>query len=126
LRYARSLLSPEGVVVASIPNIRSFPTIWQLMFHARWEYQDSGILDRTHLRFFTKSSIVGMFEREGFALESIAGINAYLGTPQPSKRLWTAYKLANAFLAGRIGDMKFLQFAVVAKPTIMVKVPGTC
>jgi 2-polyprenyl-3-methyl-5-hydroxy-6-metoxy-1,4-benzoquinol methylase len=118
LRYARGLLSPGGVVVASIPNIRSFPTIWQLMVHARWEYQDAGVLDRTHLRFFTKSSIVDMFEREGFALERISGINAYAGIPNVRWRLWLLYKLMNVLSLGALGDMKFQQFAVVARPAI--------
>jgi 2-polyprenyl-3-methyl-5-hydroxy-6-metoxy-1,4-benzoquinol methylase len=118
LRYARSLLSPGGVVVASIPNIRSFPTIWQLMVHARWEYQDAGVLDRTHLRFFTKSSVVDMFEREGFALERISGINAYAGIPNVRWRLWLLYKLMNVLSLGALGDMKFQQFAVVARPAI--------
>jgi SAM-dependent methyltransferase len=119
LRYARILLAPGGTVVASIPNIRSFPTIWQLMFHARWEYEDAGILDKTHLRFFTKSSIVNLFEREEYALQSVCGINPYLGTPNASTRLWRAYRLANALFLGKFADMKFLQFAVVAKPTVV-------
>jgi 2-polyprenyl-3-methyl-5-hydroxy-6-metoxy-1,4-benzoquinol methylase len=114
LRHARDLLAPGGVVVASIPNIRSFPTIWRLMFHASWEYTDSGVLDKTHLRFFTRSSIVNMFERNGYATEGIYGINAYC---PGSRRLWAAYRLANTLLAGTLGDMKFQQFAVVAKPT---------
>jgi 2-polyprenyl-3-methyl-5-hydroxy-6-metoxy-1,4-benzoquinol methylase len=115
LRYARELLTPGGVVVASIPNIRSFPTVWQLIFHARWEYQDAGVLDRTHLRFFTKSSIVDMFEREGFALESVSGINAYRGIPNVRRRLWLLYRLANALLFSKFEDMKFQQFAIVAR-----------
>jgi len=115
LRRARHLLAPQGVVVASLPNVRSFPTIWQLVFHARWEYQDSGVMDRTHLRFFTKSSIVSMFEAEGFEVDSVCGINAYSGIPNVTRPLWAAYKLANLLLFGGIGDMKFQQFAVVAK-----------
>jgi len=116
LRYAQSLLAPGGVVVASIPNIRSFPTIWQLMFHASWEYMDCGVLDKTHLRFFTRSSIVTMFEREGYVVEGIYGINAYCGVPNASRRLWAAYRVANVLSMGRFDDMKFQQFAVVAKP----------
>jgi 2-polyprenyl-3-methyl-5-hydroxy-6-metoxy-1,4-benzoquinol methylase len=116
LRYARELLAPGGVVVASMPNIRSFPTVWQLMFHARWEYQDSGVLDRTHLRFFTKSSIVNMFEREGFALEKVSGINEYKGIPNVRRRVWTLYKLANVLCLRKFDDMRFQQFAIVAKP----------
>jgi len=115
LRYARDLLAPGGVVVASIPNIRSFPTVWQLIFRARWEYQDAGVLDKTHLRFFTKSSIVDMFEREGFALETVSGINAYAGIPNVRRYLWLLYRLANALSISKFDDMRFQQFAVVAR-----------
>lgn len=115
LSYARDLLAPGGAVVASIPNIRSFPTVWQLIFHARWEYQDAGVLDKTHLRFFTKSSIVDMFEREGFVLESVSGINAFEGIPNVRRLLWRLYRLANALSIGKFHDMRFLQFAVVAR-----------
>ncbi|MGB9067705.1 MAG: class I SAM-dependent methyltransferase [Candidatus Acidiferrales bacterium] len=117
LRHAKVLLSPGGVIVASIPNIRSFPVLWQLVAHARWEYVDAGVLDKTHLRFFTKSSIENMFTTEGYSLESICGINAYAGTggPGPSRSLWGAYKLVNALLLGKFADMKYIQFAVVAK-----------
>jgi 2-polyprenyl-3-methyl-5-hydroxy-6-metoxy-1,4-benzoquinol methylase len=74
LRYAKSLLAP-GVVVAVDPQ-RPIPSNdSDLVIHARWEYVDYGILDKTHLRFFTRSSIVNMFEREGFAIDSICGIN---------------------------------------------------
>jgi 2-polyprenyl-3-methyl-5-hydroxy-6-metoxy-1,4-benzoquinol methylase len=115
LRYASELLAPGGVVVASIPNIRSFPTISQLIFHARWDYQDAGVLDRTHLRFFTKSSIADMFEREGFALETVAGINAYMSIPKVRRRFWLLYRFVNSLFLGKFDDMKFQQFAVVAK-----------
>jgi 2-polyprenyl-3-methyl-5-hydroxy-6-metoxy-1,4-benzoquinol methylase len=117
LSYARTLLAPGGAVVASIPNIRSFPTMWQLMFHASWEYTDYGVLDKTHLRFFTRSSIVNFFEREGYAVKTIRGINAHCGVPNTSTRLWTAYRLANVLFMRKFEDMKFQQFAVVAKPS---------
>jgi 2-polyprenyl-3-methyl-5-hydroxy-6-metoxy-1,4-benzoquinol methylase len=111
LRYAKSLLAPGGVVVASIPNIRYLPTICDLVIRARWEYVDSGILDKTHLRFFTRSSIENMFEREGFAIDSICGINA-CSAPNGIRRLkWWAFRLVKRF-----DDMRFMQFAVVARP----------
>jgi len=116
LRYARELLTPEGVVVASIPNIRSFPTFWRLMIHASWEYVDCGVLDKTHLRFFTKPSIINMFERQGYVLEKVCGINAYLGVPNIPTNLWRAFRVMNALFMGKFDDMKFQQFAVVARP----------
>lgn len=115
LRQAKALLSQGGTIIASVPNIQYFPVVWQLFFHARWEYADCGVLDKTHLRFFTKSSIVTMFQSEGYSLESIFGINAYTGIPGAGRRLWIPYKLTNALFLGKFADMKFPQFAVVAK-----------
>lgn len=120
LKYARSLLAPGGVVVASIPNIRNLPALWQLIVHASWEYMDFGIFDKTHLRFFTKSSIVNMFTREGYILDEVRGINAYMGFPNVRRRVWRAYRITSALSAGRLDDMKFLQFAVVARPASTV------
>jgi len=116
LRYARVLLRSGGLVVASIPNIRSFPTVWRLMFHGSWQYEDAGVLDKTHLRFFTKSSIVKMFENEGYSIKSICGINAYVNG---GSRLRAAYRLANTIFLGKFADMKFQQFAVVAEVVML-------
>lgn len=116
LRYAKLLLSAGGTILASIPNIRHFPLLWQLGVRGNWEYGDCGLLDRTHLRFFTKSSILRMFQNEGYAVKSISGINPYIGIPSASRRLWLAYRVANALFMGKFADLKFLQFAVVAEP----------
>jgi hypothetical protein len=118
LRYANSLLAHGGVVIASIPNIRYLPTIHDLIIHARWEYVESGILDKTHLRFFTQSSIVNIFEREGFVIDSICGIHACArkGPSILRKLMWQAYSLANILFPGKFDDMTFQQFAVVARP----------
>ena len=113
LRLARTLLAPGGAVVASIPNIRHFPTLWELVIQADWRYTDSGILDRTHLSFFTRKSIERLFTDGGFTVEKIEGINPRLNG---TARKWQAFQLINALTLGAIGDMKFLQFAVVARP----------
>ena len=115
LRYAKTLLSAGGAILASIPNVRYLPVLWQLGVRGSWEYGDCGILDRTHLRFFTKSSILKMFQDEGFAVRSISGINPYAGIPSASRRLWLAYRFANVLFGRRFADLKFLQFAVVAE-----------
>jgi 2-polyprenyl-3-methyl-5-hydroxy-6-metoxy-1,4-benzoquinol methylase len=113
LRYAKALLSPGGCVVASIPNVRHLPVIWDLVVHAQWEYRDCGILDKTHLRFFTRSSAVKLFESEQYAIEHIEGINAY---HTGSRRLWWGYRALNTVLLHKLDELKFLQFAVVARP----------
>ncbi len=115
LRYAKVLLSRGGVIVASIPNIRYLGVLWRLVLQGRWEYEESGVLDMTHLRFFTRSSIVKMFESEGYSVESISGINTYGSPPGAGGRLRRAHQLTNALFLGKFTDMKFPQFAVVAK-----------
>ncbi len=56
-----------------------------------------------------------MFEREGFTLEKVSGINAFAANPSVKRRLWRLYRLANALFLSKFDDMKFQQFAVVAK-----------
>ncbi|HXU21684.1 MAG TPA: class I SAM-dependent methyltransferase [Verrucomicrobiae bacterium] len=118
LRYATSLLSCTGSIVASIPNIRYLPILWRLAVRGGWKYEDCGVLDRTHVRFFTRSSIIAMFQSEGYVVSDISGINPYQGIPQASKRLWNAYEFMNALFFRKFNDLKFQQFAVVAQPTL--------
>ena len=112
LRLARTLLKPGGFVVASIPNIRFFPTQWEIIVRGEWRYRDSGILDRTHLCFFTRKSILEMFAACDFEVEKAEGINSYAGG---TAKKWLAYSLLNTLFLNAIGDMKYLQFATVAR-----------
>ncbi len=61
IRTVKNHLADDGVMVVSIPNIRNLNVIGALIFKGEWNYQDSGILDRTHLRFFTKQTMISMF-----------------------------------------------------------------
>ncbi len=58
-----NLLEPDGVMISSIPNIRHIYILKDLIFKGSWTYQDMGILDRTHLRFFTKKEMIRLFEQ---------------------------------------------------------------
>lgn len=66
LSTLRNLMSPSGYLLASIPNVRHYSVIKDLVFKGRFHYVSSGLLDRTHLRFFTKSEIVELFENSGY------------------------------------------------------------
>lgn len=111
LDLARNLLTPDGVVVASIPNVRYFGNMWLLLVHGSWEYTDVGILDRTHLRFFTKKSINSMFCDHGYRIDTLEGIN-----PVEDHEPWfaTKFQVLNMLSFSAIRDMRWLQFAVVA------------
>jgi 2-polyprenyl-3-methyl-5-hydroxy-6-metoxy-1,4-benzoquinol methylase len=56
LRSLRQLLEPGGHVIVSIPNIAHLSVTIPLLFARRFTYQDAGILDRTHLRFFVEDT----------------------------------------------------------------------
>ena len=60
-----SWLAPGGVLIASLPNVRYLAILTDLVLRGRFDYQDSGILDRTHLRFFTRHSAVELFRTCG-------------------------------------------------------------
>jgi 2-polyprenyl-3-methyl-5-hydroxy-6-metoxy-1,4-benzoquinol methylase len=102
-------LAPDGVVVASIPNVRYLRVLFDLVVHGTFEYTTSGILDRTHLRFFTKRSIVELFRSTGYVIESIQGINSNEGW-----RVKVLHQLAPGFADGT----RFVQYAVVARPSL--------
>jgi 2-polyprenyl-3-methyl-5-hydroxy-6-metoxy-1,4-benzoquinol methylase len=65
LRSMRRFLSEGGEVVASIPNVRHYKVIRSLV-RGHWNYTRSGILDITHLRFFTLEGIRSLFEQTGY------------------------------------------------------------
>jgi len=71
IKEQRKYLSEGGCIVASIPNIRYYKVLRKLVFKGDWDYQDAGILDRTHLRFFTFKTIKTMFEQGGYKIVRI-------------------------------------------------------
>jgi 2-polyprenyl-3-methyl-5-hydroxy-6-metoxy-1,4-benzoquinol methylase len=60
LNNVKSKLTKDGVLISSIPNMRYHNTFVRLLFNKDWLYQDFGVMDFTHLRFFTSKSIKRM------------------------------------------------------------------
>ena len=67
LKKTRKLLKPTGTLIASIPNVQYLGVVSQLI-EGNWTYQDEGILDRTHLRFFTYHEIEKLFTDAGYEI----------------------------------------------------------
>ncbi len=107
LRQLGALLTPTGVVVASLPNVRYLPVFKDYVFRGEWRYQQDGVLDRTHLRFFTRSGMQELFATAGFRTDRMDGINQ---TPVSWK-----FDLLNWVCRGALGDTRFKQFACVAR-----------
>lgn len=75
LLQLRRLLAPGGYVVISLPNI-AHGDVRLALLSGRFDYSDNGLLDRTHLRFFTRRTIEELLERNGFA--GIEWLSTYL------------------------------------------------
>jgi 2-polyprenyl-3-methyl-5-hydroxy-6-metoxy-1,4-benzoquinol methylase len=102
LRAVAPLLAPGGVVICSIPNVAHY-SIRAHLLGGRFDYADSGILDRTHLRFFTRESMLGLLRDSGYevrscdpALQMPLRMNDWLGDG----------------LAGRLGRLRDKLFAL--------------
>ncbi len=87
LARAHRWLRPDGRLVVSLPNVAHWSVRLGLLA-GRWEYEDSGILDDTHLRFFTWSSGAELVEQAGFTVVEreavVPGLRAQLGLPVPA------------------------------------------
>jgi 2-polyprenyl-3-methyl-5-hydroxy-6-metoxy-1,4-benzoquinol methylase len=108
LTRLRPKLNPDGVVVASIPNVRYLPALSKIVFRKDFPQDDFGIFDRTHLRFFTRKSIVRMFANAGYTVHKIKGINFWCG---PLGAIVIPLSL------GYFADGVFLEYACVASAT---------
>ena len=67
LRRVRPLIAENGVVIASIPNI-AHASVRLALLGGEFRYREWGLLDDTHLRFFTRASIQDLFEETGYAI----------------------------------------------------------
>ncbi len=106
LAIARRVLKPGGRLVISLPHVGYYLNIRDLVFRGDWKYQDYGILDRTHLRFFTPKSARRLLDECGYQVSLVEGIN-------PAK-LKPHYRLLFALTLGRFDEMRFPQFVFVA------------
>ena len=66
LERLRAVMRRDGRIVASVPNIRNLSFILQLLFRRTFKYKDSGVLDRSHLRFFARKDLYDLFASAGF------------------------------------------------------------
>lgn len=114
LTAARELLTDHGVIVASIPNIRHISVIGPLVVRDEFRYRNSGILDTTHLRFFTGSSIRRLFAEDGWEILSMQGINRVLRIAEEKRRPWIGW--LGKITRGWSDGFFFVQYVVVAKP----------
>ena len=102
-------MSRDAVLVGSVPNVRYYRNLFSLVLAKDWEYQDAGILDRTHLRFFTEKSLRRTLHAHGFRVDEMRGINGGI-----SRQALCSGIMAYAAIVLSLGyfrDIRHLQFA---------------
>ncbi len=117
LTEIQEFMTNDGVLVGSIPNVRYYRNLFNLLIAKDWEYVDRGTLDRTHLRFFTEKSLRRSLEKAGLEIEKFQGIN---GEIEFSLSKWTLayfvfFVIFQALSLGRARDIRHLQFGFRAR-----------
>jgi 2-polyprenyl-3-methyl-5-hydroxy-6-metoxy-1,4-benzoquinol methylase len=103
LKKHRELLRDDGVVIASIPNVQHYRVIKKLL-RGSWDYKEKGVLDSTHLRFFTLKSVREMFGQSGYKIDKLV---CKLSASKVKKTL-------NKILRGRLNESLTEQFLIEA------------
>ncbi len=103
LRTVRPLLAPEGIIVCSIPNMRHYTAILQLI-RKGWEYTDYGLFDRTHLRFFSRRSMERLLQENGFRIQHC----------EPRIVASRKMRTVNALTGGTLTELLAMQYLFVA------------
>lgn len=103
LATVRGWLRPGGHLLLSVPNVRHISVLWGLIVRGDWRYGESGILDTTHVRFFTSRSVCRLLEVHSFIVRDL--------------RLWGKVRVGRAVARSvpRSGEFLLSQIFVVAE-----------
>ncbi|MCK4994580.1 MAG: class I SAM-dependent methyltransferase [Candidatus Omnitrophica bacterium] len=109
LKKTTAFLKDDGIVIASIPNVRHISTIISLLFKGYWPYRKRGIHDKNHLRFFTLRNIKEMFFEAGFEVLKIKRKYRIIERPHYLN------KFSYFFVVPLLRDFITFQYIVVAR-----------
>ena len=81
LAQLHPLLAPGGYVVVSLPHL-AHGDVRLALLSGQFPYSDHGLLDKTHLKFFTRSTILELFSSTGYKVDELYGTTTPLGTTE--------------------------------------------
>jgi 2-polyprenyl-3-methyl-5-hydroxy-6-metoxy-1,4-benzoquinol methylase len=118
LRSIQKYMAPGSHLVGSVPNVRFYGNLFNLIVARDWHYADNGILDRTHFRFFTFRSFRRSLENAGLEVKRLEGLNEGLRLDWHLRTLAERlFRMALIVLSlGKARDIKFLQIGFLAIP----------
>ncbi len=131
LKKIRGLLSPTGVLIISIPNVQFIQMLHDAA-RGYWTYVPAGILDQTHLRFFTCNEIQRLLQATGFSLEHCQPIIPNDLAIQGQRTAGQYVDIVTdrirvlAVAPGELDAFLAVQFLIVAHPSpVVIEPPGT-
>lgn len=113
LRSLAGVLRPGGRVVASMPNV-AHGSVRLALLTGAFPYADAGLLDRTHLRFFTRTSLQELFASAGFTIEQLERVEVPIDGGTPYDRALLAPGMEEAVAS--MPEATTFEFVVVACP----------
>lgn len=103
--HIERLLKVGGTVICSIPNVRHLSVLLPLVFAGHWRYSSSGLLDRTHLRFFTREGALDLATTERLR------VSRWLRKiPRPPSKIG----IANVLSLGLLKDVLAFQYLIAS------------
>jgi 2-polyprenyl-3-methyl-5-hydroxy-6-metoxy-1,4-benzoquinol methylase len=116
-RDLNQYLAPGGTIIVSVPNVAHLYVRLKLLV-GHFDYMDRGIMDRTHLRFFTLASLLTLLQESGLRPVEVVGTPAplYLVWPDSRESAWLRISHGiNAALARNWRTMFGFQLVAVCR-----------
>lgn len=106
LEKLNKYLKYDGVAIISLPNIRHFSALKRIFINASFRYEDKGLFDKTHFRFFCKSDMIELVERSGLRLQSVY---PYFDKSPKARKI----RLLNTISLGLFSDLLSGQYILI-------------
>jgi 2-polyprenyl-3-methyl-5-hydroxy-6-metoxy-1,4-benzoquinol methylase len=114
LRVTAEHLAPGGVVIVSVPNVKHWSVLLPLLVQDRFTYADAGLLDRTHVHFFTLAEADDLLREAGLRIEQVGTHTIPL--PPAAEPLVAAAAALGADPDDARTRLEAYQYLVVARP----------
>jgi 2-polyprenyl-3-methyl-5-hydroxy-6-metoxy-1,4-benzoquinol methylase len=115
----RPLLSPDAQIISSIPNIRNMALLNDLAY-GTFTYEPAGLLDVTHIRFFTRYEIMKMFEETGYEILTMVNARDPRIPPVTAETFPVSIEMERIVLknvdANALAELQTIQFYLTARP----------
>jgi 2-polyprenyl-3-methyl-5-hydroxy-6-metoxy-1,4-benzoquinol methylase len=117
LKVIKAKMKPDASLIGSIPNVRYFGNVFKMLVLKDWKYEEQGVLDSTHLRFFTEKSLSRTFRNCGYEIVNIIGVNSDFKKQVTLRQLMKNLLLLLTIVVtlGHSRDLQFIQFGFSLK-----------